>query len=149
MRAMDLASATALAKILVTIEPWSRLKFSSIAVSQGLTPGREQGARSWCLTVAGEAAGAVVVRDKWLRGPYLAHLSVVPAHQRHGLGRLAIDWWEGAARRAGAQNLWLCVSSFNAPALAFYQRAGFRKSGLLHDLLVDGLDEVLMRKQLT
>lgn len=149
MRPMDSATAVVLSKILTGIEPWSRLGSSNVALAQGLMAGREQSARSWCLTVDGEPSGAMVVRDNWLRGPYLAHLSVVPAQQRQGLGRLAIKWWEDEARRAGGKNLWLCVSSFNATAQQLYLAAGFKQVGVVDDLLVDGLDEILMRKRLS
>ena len=56
--------------------------------------------------------------------------------------------FEAEARLANARNLWVCGSSFNDPALSLYESVGFGRVALLDDLLVDGFDEVLMRKRL-
>ena len=69
-----------------------------------------------------ELAGAIGVRRNWLRGPYLQFLGILPAFQRRGIGSVALDWFEGEARAAQAQNLWVAASDFNARALAFYER---------------------------
>jgi diamine N-acetyltransferase len=146
MRAMDPSAAVALARTFAAIEPWSRLGSTASALTQTLTAGRL--ARSWCLTVDSEPAGAMVVQETWLRGPYLTLLAVVPHWQRQGLARMVLDWWEADARSARAANLWLCVSDFNVPAQHCYEAFGFRAAGRLDGLLVEGLSEILMRKRL-
>ena len=44
------------------------------------------------------------------------------------------------------KNLFLCVSSFNPDAQRFYTRLGYEQIGVLKDYLVEGHDEILMRK---
>ncbi len=41
-----------------------------------------------------------------------------------------------------------CGFYFNADAIAFYERFGFRRAAELPDLVADGLTEVLLRKPL-
>ena len=43
-------------------------------------------------------------------------------------------------------NLFLCVSSFNEHSQRFYLKLGYEKIGILKDYLVEGHDEILMRK---
>ncbi|MGH6803956.1 MAG: hypothetical protein ACREC3_11410 [Methyloceanibacter sp.] len=46
-----------------------------------------------------------------------------------------------------AQNFWwVCAASFNRDALRFYERHGFRPAATLPGLVVDGYDEILLRK---
>ena len=46
------------------------------------------------------------------------------------------------------RNLWVCASSFNADALRFYERHGFRQAAALPGLAADGFKEILLRKVL-
>src|SRR4029078_5233315 len=89
------------------------------------------------LLVDDELAGAIGVRRSWLRGPYLQFLGILPVFQRRGIGRVALDWFEGEARAAQAQNLWVAASDFNTRALAFYERSGFRRVAKLADFVFD------------
>jgi len=148
LRPMDAVTAAAVSEILAEMAPWSRLGSSPKALAQSMIPAHGSNVRSWCLTVDGETAGVVVVYDGWLMGPYLRRLAVLPGYQRLGLAQAVLAWWEAGARRAGSRNLWLCVSDFNTPAQALYEGAGFREAAVLNDLVADGLDEILMRKQL-
>ena len=149
MRPMDPVSAGILADTLIGMVPWSRLGSTVTGLAQSMTDNPAHGVRSWCLTVDGAIAGVLVVHEAWLCGPYLKRLAVLPPFQRQGLAQAAIAWWEADARQARASNLWLCVSDFNHAARQFYEAAGFRQAGVLDDLVVDGLNEILMRKRLT
>jgi diamine N-acetyltransferase len=140
--------ASVLAPELAAIDPWARLGSTTERLMAGLTRADDPLLRCRCLLVDGKLAGAMAVRSDWLLGPYLLHLSVLPAFQRQGAGRWMLREFETEARRAKARNLWVCGSAFNAPALALYQSQGFVRVGLLDDLIVDGLDEVLLRKRL-
>ena len=146
--ALDAAAAATLAPQLATIEPWVRLGTTSPDLERLFLCATRPGRQGWCIRVDEQAAGAMIVEHNWLLGPYLMHLSVAPAYQRQGLARRSLGWWETVARGHGARNLWLCVSSFNDPAKALYQAKGFRQVGVLDNLLVEGFDEVLMRKRL-
>jgi len=46
-------------------------------------------------------------------------------------------------------NLFLCVSSFNPDAQKFYLKLGYEKIGVLKNYLVEGHDEILMRKTIS
>jgi [ribosomal protein S18]-alanine N-acetyltransferase len=50
--------------------------------------------------------------------------------------------------RPTSHHFFLCVSSFNARARAFYERHGYAKVGELPDYLIDGASEILMHKRL-
>jgi GNAT superfamily N-acetyltransferase len=56
---------------------------------------------------------------------YLHHLSVRPAHRRHGVGSALIGAVRGAAAEAGVTLLALDVWLFNDEARAFFGRHGF------------------------
>ena len=48
--------------------------------------------------------------------------------------------------RHEARNLWVCASSYNEGALRLYERHGFHRVATLPGLLIDGDDEILLRK---
>jgi ribosomal protein S18 acetylase RimI-like enzyme len=64
---------------------------------------------------------ARVVGFMALRGDYLSHLFVDPAHQRTGVGTALVTH----AMRVSPEGLSLHVSAANARALRFYGRLGF------------------------
>ena len=81
--------------------------------------------------------------------PYLQLLAVLPEFQGRNLGLRLLQWMEFEARGAEARQLWLCVSTFNTRAQAFYQRFGFEAVAVLDKLASDASDELLMRKRLS
>jgi ribosomal protein S18 acetylase RimI-like enzyme len=106
----------------------------------------DAGTRRLLVKVEGQEAGAMSVRDPWLKGPYLELLALLPPFQSQGLGSTILDWLEGHACAQGARNVWVCASSFNARALRFYERHGFERAAVLPGLVADGYDEILLRK---
>jgi ribosomal protein S18 acetylase RimI-like enzyme len=140
--------ATTLADGLATLDPWLDLKHSAQAIKSVLTDVGEPDAATRCLLVEGEPAGAVSVLGRWLLGPYLRHLSVLPQFQRRGFGRAMLMQIERETRPTRARNLWVCATSTNDVALALYRSVGFKDVGVLDDLLVRGHDEILLRKRL-
>jgi ribosomal protein S18 acetylase RimI-like enzyme len=56
---------------------------------------------------------------------YLHHLSVRPAHRRHGVGSALIEAVRAAGAKAGAMLVALDVWLFNDEARAFFRRRGF------------------------
>ena len=129
------------------MDPWVRLGFDSERLLSVMTSSANS-TTGFCICIDGEPAGAMVTRDGWLLGPYLAILAVSPRYQGLGAGYAALRWFERDAIGKGARNLWLTAASFNLRALAAYERCGFVRVGHLQGLLAEGLDEVLMRKQL-
>jgi GNAT superfamily N-acetyltransferase len=104
------------------------------------------GASRYRVEVGGAEAGAVSVRSPWLKGPYLEFLALLPRFQGQGIGADILVWFEQEALALGARNLWVCASSFNAGALRFYERHGFRPTATLPDLVASGYGEILLRK---
>ena len=90
----------------------------------------------------------VIIRSPWLAGPYLQLLAVLPMLQGSGTGSAILTWYEATAMAARMRNAWLCVSGFNVDAQRFYERYGYQLAGRLPDLMRDGDDELLMRKNL-
>ena len=144
---MPAAETDRLGSVFSAIEPWSRYPFSQDALTRHLSM-VEPGAPRYLIRVGGDAAGTLTVRLNWLGGPYLQFLAVVPAHQKNGIGALALHWFEDAARKEKARNLWVAASDFNAGAIRFYERHGFQRAALIDNLIADGLNEVLLRKKL-
>ena len=61
---------------------------------------------------------------------HLLNITVAPAYQLQGWGRLMLDALALWSRGQGAQWLWLEVRASNAHAKALYMRYGFREVGL-------------------
>ena len=104
------------------------------------------GAYRYRIDAGGDLAGAVSIRQPWLKGPYLELLAILPPFQNRGIGAEILDWFEREALRAEARNLWVCASGFNERALRFYQRHGFKQAVALPGLVGDGYTEILLRK---
>ena len=60
---------------------------------------------------------------------HLLNITVAPALQGHGWGRVMLDALAVWARGQGAQWLWLEVRSSNARAQQIYERHGYRRVG--------------------
>lgn len=144
---MDGAAAAALGRELAAIPPWSTMTYPASGLTAFLTR-RDDASRRFVIVSGGAVAGVLAIRWPWLMGPYLELLGLTPPFQGRGLGAAALDWMEGEAARAGARWLWLLASSFNARAIAFYERRGFARVAPLDDLVADGFTELLMRKRL-
>jgi ribosomal protein S18 acetylase RimI-like enzyme len=85
--------------------------------------------------------------DAFLGQPYLHLLAVAPERRRQRVGEALMAWLEAEVfEHRRAANLFLCVSAFNHPARAFYQRLGYTEVGVLAAYLREGLDELLLRK---
>lgn len=60
---------------------------------------------------------------------HLLNITVAPAHQRQGWGRVMLDALTIWCRAEGVQWLWLEVRTGNGRALHIYEQYGFRKVG--------------------
>jgi ribosomal-protein-alanine N-acetyltransferase len=60
---------------------------------------------------------------------HLLNLTVAPAFQRQGWGRVMLDALAIWSRGQGAQWLWLEVRASNERALRIYERHGYRRVG--------------------
>jgi ribosomal protein S18 acetylase RimI-like enzyme len=84
------------------------------------------------LAMDGETACGIVGSFLDQDDPTRAHLIsmwTAPSHRQQGIGRLlikeALDW----ARRRNAHTVLLMVTSNNEPAIQFYERLGFTRTG--------------------
>jgi diamine N-acetyltransferase len=134
-----------LAESIVAMPPWSVMNYPADAMRSFLEGSSDTVSR-YRLEQRGEDAGIVSIRYPWLKGPYLELLALLPNFQGQGLGTRILRWLEGEAMRLEARNLWVCASSFNHGALRLYEGYGFQRVATLPGLVVDGYDEILLRK---
>ena len=59
----------------------------------------------------------------------LVSMWTAPTHRRHGVGQLLVDAVIDWAKSRGVKTLLLMVVSTNSPAIRFYERLGFSKTG--------------------
>lgn len=146
LEAMTPNHAAILGPAIAAMEPWSKLNYPAVSLTAFLTADDAALSRH-VIRVEQEMAGVIAIRQPWLHGPYLQLLALLPPFQGQGLGAPLLEWFE---QQASPRNrwLWLCYTSFNNRAGAFYARHGFEEAGRLPDLLVDGETEVLMRKRI-
>jgi diamine N-acetyltransferase len=147
LQSMNGAVARILGDAFADIDPWARYPFPASALEAYLAT-VEPGAPRYTIRVGGALAGAVGVREVWLRGPYMQFLGILPSFQRLGIGKLILEWVEAAAQQRDDRNLWVAASDFNADAIRFYERFGFSRVASLEDLVRDGKTELLLRKRL-
>ncbi|HEY7862366.1 MAG TPA: GNAT family N-acetyltransferase [Thermoanaerobaculia bacterium] len=76
-------------------------------------------------------------------------LDVHPDYRRRGVGKLLLDDLLARFRAAGAARAILQVAVENAPARAFYKKAGFRETGQLADYYDVGRDAIEMTRSLS
>jgi ribosomal protein S18 acetylase RimI-like enzyme len=148
LRPMSEAEGVRIGEVLAAIDPFNRLGHDAARISAFMNR-RGDGAVRFALLSGEELAGAVVICNPWLAGPYLKTIGLLPALQGRGLGSLVLAWMEAEARRARAPNMWLCVSGFNGRAEALYARHGFERCAILDRIYGNEFDEVLMRKRLS
>jgi ribosomal protein S18 acetylase RimI-like enzyme len=60
----------------------------------------------------------------------LVSMWTAPTHRQQGVGRLLVDEIFNWARSRNVRELLLMVTSVNHPAMAFYDRLGFTRTGL-------------------
>lgn len=96
--------------------PWSEAEFAGLLATPGTF-------------ACGDARGFALVRVIADEAELLT-LTTHPAHRRQGHARALMDRWQTQAAAQGAARAFLEVAADNAPALALYERAGFRRAGL-------------------
>ncbi len=147
LRPLTAEGAEELGPALAAIPPWSIIGWPAERMTLGLKR-QQPSVKRFEVLANGLRAGIIVIQDPFLHGPYLQLLAVLPDFQGRNLGLRLLQWMEGEARRVEARQLWLCVSTFNTRAQAFYERFGFEAVAVLDKLASDASDELLMRKRL-
>lgn len=133
------------ARLMASSDPW-------LTLGRGLDECRQAcGRAGYEMLVArhgDELCGFALLHPRGVAGsPYLASFAVADAWRSKGVGALLLE----ACERhfvSSARHFFLCVSSFNRRARAFYERHGFRQVGEFPDYVIDGASEILMHKRL-
>jgi ribosomal-protein-alanine N-acetyltransferase len=138
------AEARTCARMMAGSEPWITLRRGyeeSLALFSD--PDREV-----YVAVAGkEIAGFVILQMRGAFVGYLQSVGVVPGWRGRGVGSHLIAFAEERIFRE-APNVFILVSSFNDGARALYERLGYEVIGELHNYIVAGHSEILLRKSI-
>ncbi len=147
LRPLGLENAQILGDAIAAVPPWSVIGYPAERLVSWLR--REQPSMHRFEVLAGPSlAGVLVIQEPFLHGPYLKLIAILPEFQGRGLGLRLLRWMEAQARQMEARQLWLCVTTFNGHARAFYERFGFEAVAVLDKLGSDASDELFMRKRL-
>ena len=92
--------------------------------------------------------GFIVVEMKGAFTGYIKSICVSPQHRSRGIGKVLMNYAEERILRE-KPNVFLCVSGFNYRAQRFYEKLDYSVVGELHDYLVSGESEILMRKTIS
>jgi ribosomal protein S18 acetylase RimI-like enzyme len=130
------------ARLMSTSEPWVTLGRNYDAA---LAVVRDPSAETYVAEVRGERVGFVILALSGVLNGYLRTIAVAPSHRDQGIGAQLMAFAEGKIFE-GSPNAFLCVTSFNERARAFYERLGYEYVGELTDFFVRGVSELLYRK---
>jgi ribosomal protein S18 acetylase RimI-like enzyme len=138
----DDREAHAAATIMATSEPWITLGRS---FDKSLATLHDDSLERYVAIEAHDVIGFVLVSMRGTFTGYIKSIAVRDDWRNRGLGARLIKFAEERILR-DAPNVFLCVSSFNPRAQAFYERLGYEVVGTLRDFVVRGHDEILLRK---
>jgi GNAT superfamily N-acetyltransferase len=100
------------------------------------------GAKCFVASSAGVVVGACVVKPLAAGAHELMSIAVQPAHQRLGYGTAILKWVIDFFRESGASQLEVGTGTFGYQ-LAFYQKHGFRVSGIDRNFFVKNYPELI------
>jgi [ribosomal protein S18]-alanine N-acetyltransferase len=133
------------ARLMAASDPW-------VTLGRGVEQCRSACARPEFLCFVardrGEPCGFALLHPRGVAGsPYLASIAVAPGWRGRGVGAALLAFCERHVS-SSSRHFFLCVSSFNPRARAFYERQGFRRVGEFPDYIIDGASEILMYRRL-
>lgn len=133
------------ARLMAESEPWLTLKLTFEACLRSCEDPEH---RLYVARLGGHPRGMILLHEQGMAGsPYIKSIAVERGYRGYGLGTDLVRFAEGLFR-GHARHLFLCVSSFNARARAFWECLGYRAVGELEDYILDGFSEILMHKRL-
>jgi ribosomal protein S18 acetylase RimI-like enzyme len=135
---------TACAEIMAGSEPWITLGMDRDHVLNTFNDPLNE---VFAAFVNEALVGTMVVQTRGAFTGYLKSIAVKPDWRGRKLGKQMMAFIEQEIFSTCA-NLFLCVSSFNQDAQRFYRKLGYEKVGTLTNYLVEGHDEILMRKSI-
>jgi len=130
-------------EIVATSEPWRTLR-----ESVDFLPSIKR-KHAFVAVIEGSVAGFVIFTPEpvFARGGYLRAIGVASAIRGFGVGKLLMAFAERTTAKK-APNFFLCVSSFNKPAQAFYRKNGYAMIGKIDGLIRKGASEYIYWKKL-
>lgn len=143
LRRLDgLDEARACAEIMATSEPWITLgRDYDASLAVVCNPDREV----WVAVAGGLVQGFVVLAMRGGFPGYIQSIGVDKDARSRGVGAALLSRIEARVFEE-TPNVFLCVSSFNPRARAFYEACGYAPVGRIPDYVVAGHDEIIMRK---
>jgi ribosomal protein S18 acetylase RimI-like enzyme len=138
----DDREAHAAATIMATSEPWVTL---GRTFDRCLATLRDENLERYAAIAEGEVVGFVLLSMRGTFTGYIKSLGIREDCRSRGLGARLMAFAEERIFRE-TPNVFICVSSFNPRAKAFYERLGYEVVGPLRDFIVRGHDEILLRK---
>jgi ribosomal-protein-alanine N-acetyltransferase len=133
------------AEIMSSSDPWITLGRSMTEAQRILSDREVQ--EVYVAVHEGAVVGFVILVLKGAFVGYIRTVAVQADWRSRGLGRRLI-WFAEERIFRESPNVFLCVSSFNPRARSLYERLGYETVGELHDYIVRGHSEWLMRKTL-
>jgi ribosomal-protein-alanine N-acetyltransferase len=89
--------------------------------------------------------GFIMIKLKGSFTGYIQTIVITKEARGKGIGEAAIRYIEALIFLV-SPNIFICASSFNTRALKLYHSMGYETIGLLKNYVVEGYNEVLMRK---
>jgi ribosomal protein S18 acetylase RimI-like enzyme len=144
-RDLSASDAELLAEQFACSQPWLTLGILTTGLKNYLLK-EDSHLYRYAVQVDKRVVGVICIRTPWLRGDYIELLGLIEDYRGQGIGTELLQWAELQAHAHG-NNLWLLTSSFNRPALQFYQAQGFKQIGIIEGLVHPDYDELLLRKR--
>lgn len=136
------SDARACAQIMSTSEPWITLQRNFAAsLKILLNPHRE----IYVATLKTEIIGFIILQLEGTFTGYIQTIAVKEGWRNQGIGSTLLAFAEDKIFST-QPNVFLCVSSFNKKAQKLYRRLGYEKIGGIRNFIVNGHDEILLRK---
>jgi len=130
------------AEMLENSEPWTTL---GIDLDQVMSTLNDNFNEVFVVYIKEEIVGTIIIQTKGAFSGYLKSIAVKPEFRDQHLGKFMMEFVEDFIL-SKSQNVFLCVSSFNTNAQKFYLKLGYSTIGVLKNYVVEGHDEILMRK---
>ncbi len=130
------------AAIMCGSEPWITLKRNHAHCLQAFDGNYKE---IYVATENDALLGFIILQMAGTFKGYIQTIAVAADARGKGIGTSLIEFAEKRIATI-SPNVFICVSSFNKKAQDLYYKLGYEKVGILKDFIVNGYDEILLRK---
>lgn len=123
-------------------EPWITLKRNLEACQEAM---RGDYKEVYVCKEEEKLLGFIVLQMAGVFKGYIQSICVAPEVRGSGLGTALIEYAEKKVFSI-SPNVFMLVSSFNKNAALLYSKLGYEQIGTLRNFVIDGYDELLLRK---